>query len=100
VAHACTPGAAPGSSKEARVSTPSFAPRPAPAAPARDPAAGWFRIALQRIRDDYAEMPGLCVTLDQAARLWHVDRHDCEALLQALIDVGFLRRSPRGFVRA
>ena len=45
------------------------------------------------IRSEYREMPGLAVTLAQAARLWNVDRRQCLDALEALADEGFLRRS-------
>ena len=45
------------------------------------------------IRSEYREMPGLTVTLPQAARLWNVDRRQCFDALEALTDEGFLRRS-------
>lgn len=43
------------------------------------------------IRAEYLEMPGLSVTLAQAARLWHVDRRSCLDVLDALTREGFLR---------
>lgn len=43
------------------------------------------------IRAEYLEMPGLSVTLAQAARLWHVDRRSCLEVLDALTREGFLR---------
>jgi hypothetical protein len=49
-----------------------------------------------RIRADFLEMPGLCLTIEQAQRLWCLERHACEALLQSLIDARFLRRTGRG----
>ena len=56
---------------------------------------------LQLIRGEYLEMPGLHLTGLQAQRLWHLDSVTCEALLNALIDVRFLRRTLKGaFVRA
>ena len=48
---------------------------------------------LTLIRAEYREMPGLAVTLPQAARLWNVDRRQCFDALEALTDEGFLRRS-------
>lgn len=54
----------------------------------------------QRVRAEYLEMPGLCLTLEQAQRLWSVDGRTCEALLKSLADARFLRRTERGlFVR-
>jgi len=49
-----------------------------------------------RVRAEYLEMPGLCLTLEQAQRLWSVDRRTCEALLRLLADARFLRRTERG----
>lgn len=43
------------------------------------------------IRAEYLEMPGLSVTLAQAARLWHADRGSCRDVLDALTHEGFLR---------
>ena len=48
---------------------------------------------LQLIRAEYLEIPGLCLTRPQAQRLWGLDLVTCEALLSALIDVKFLRRT-------
>ena len=54
----------------------------------------------RRVRAEYAAMPGLCLTLPQAQRLWKVDRHTCEAAFSGLIAHGFLRMTPDGqFVR-
>lgn len=36
------------------------------------------------------EMPGLRLNLPQAQRLWGVDTTRCEAVLKALVDMGFL----------
>jgi hypothetical protein len=55
----------------------------------------------QRIQAEYAEMPGLCVTLPQAQRLWAADRHICESAFGRLIARGVLRVTAKGrFVRA
>lgn len=51
---------------------------------------------LELIRAEYVEIPGLCLTKSQAERLWHLDTLTCEALLGALMDVKFLRRTGRG----
>jgi hypothetical protein len=52
-----------------------------------------FGDALARVRAEFMEMPGLQLTLEQAARLWHFDREFCEALLSALVQTGFLVRT-------
>jgi hypothetical protein len=45
-----------------------------------------------RISREYLEMPGLCLTLEQAARLASLDRYTCRNVLDAMIRDGFLRR--------
>jgi hypothetical protein len=55
----------------------------------------------RRIQNEYLEMPGLSLTLQQAQRMWHLRRPECEALLGTLVDSGFLALSSMGaFVRA
>ena len=56
---------------------------------------------LEQIQAEYAEMPGLNLTLPQAQRLWAVDQATCEELFSRLISSGVLRRTSKGrFVRA
>jgi len=55
---------------------------------------------LQRVRAEYNEMPGLCLTAAQAQRLWSLDSETCDLLLAALVDIGYLRRGRHGYVRA
>src|SRR5262249_54511712 len=45
---------------------------------------------LQRIRSEFMEMPGLNLTLAQAARLWGLDKPTSERLLGELVSSGFL----------
>lgn len=52
----------------------------------------WYAM-LVRIHGEFREMPGLCPTLAQAARLWSLDLKTAEALLSALVDRGVLRRT-------
>ena len=51
---------------------------------------------VRRIRAEFLEMPGLCLTFEQAQRLWSLEPRRCEALLQSLIDSRFLHRTDRG----
>lgn len=53
----------------------------------------------RRIRAEFDEMPGLTLTLSQAARLWAEPPRDVEPLLLALVRDGFLMRGPRGTFR-
>lgn len=56
---------------------------------------------VQRVQGEYLEMPGLSLTETQAQRLWHLEPEACQLLLKALVESGFLRRTPRGgYVRA
>ncbi|HLG54304.1 MAG TPA: hypothetical protein VI485_03170 [Vicinamibacterales bacterium] len=57
-------------------------------------------LELCRIRGEYREMPGLCLTGCQAQRLWGLPCERCEALLGVLIDERFLVRTTDGrFIR-
>jgi hypothetical protein len=58
------------------------------------------RHLVERIRSEYLEMPGLTLTLPQAQRLWGLDAVQCQHILGALVDAGFLRRLGSGYVRA
>jgi hypothetical protein len=51
---------------------------------------------LMRVRAEFLEMPGLGLTPDQARRLLNLDRSLCDALLTALVDMNFLRRTSDG----
>ncbi len=50
----------------------------------------------QRVRGEYREMPGMRLTLDQAMRLWMLDRTTCTELLRSLVAEHFLRQDPFG----
>jgi len=56
--------------------------------------------ALRRVRADFMEMPGLQLTLQQAARLWAFDAAFCGEVLAALVAARFLVRSRDTFIRA
>lgn len=51
---------------------------------------------LWRIRGEYREMPGLKLTVPQAARLWHLDQPGIERLLNILVTDGLLHRTAAG----
>ncbi len=51
------------------------------------------------IRAEYIEMPGLSLTLAQAARLWNVDRRQCLDALEILRAERFLDRCRESYVR-
>ena len=51
------------------------------------------------IRSEYEEMPGLCLTRAQVQRLWLLEPTACDSVLRALVDAGYLRLTPGGYVR-
>jgi hypothetical protein len=51
------------------------------------------------IRAEYLEMPGLCLTIAQAARLWNANPDDCIQTLEQLTRAGFLYRSKDQYLR-
>ena len=55
---------------------------------------------LVRVYSEYCEMPGLQLTLAQAARLWNLDRAQAAQILETLVDARFLRRVRDAYVRA
>jgi hypothetical protein len=58
------------------------------------------RTLMTQVRAEYAEMPGLSVTLSQAQRLWAVDHATCQEVFSRLVARGLLRMTPKGrFVR-
>ena len=57
-----------------------------------------FQRLVERVRGEFLEMPGLRLTMPQAARLWGLDRRSCEAVIDALIRCEFLQRTASGAV--
>jgi hypothetical protein len=51
-----------------------------------------------RVRSEFLEMPGLCLTTRQAARLWGLEAGACEQVIDVLVRSAFLRRTPAGMV--
>ena len=55
----------------------------------------------ERIRGEFREMPGLTLTVAQARRLWSLDPTTCSAVLNQLVETGFLcRRADGAYGRA
>lgn len=54
----------------------------------------------RRISAEFREMPGLTLTLPQAARLFSLDIDRCERILGALVADGFLVTNGRTFANA
>ena len=55
-----------------------------------------IREASLRVEAEYREMPGLSLTLPQAARLWGIDRNTCQLVLANLIECRVLKRALNG----
>ncbi len=51
---------------------------------------------VQHVMGEFLEMPGLRLTLAQAARLWALEPGDCEQLLDSLVEARFLSRAGDG----
>jgi DNA-binding IclR family transcriptional regulator len=56
------------------------------------PATSEFADLVTRARAEFREMPGMCVTAAQAARLWRLSPDSAEKLLGELVHTGFLVR--------
>ena len=53
----------------------------------------------RRVRAEFAEMPGMQVTLEQAMRLWSLNRETCESVIGELMASRFLQRDLHGRYR-
>lgn len=52
------------------------------------------------MRSEFDEMPGLCLTAEQARRLWDIEPRLCTRALAQLVDVGYLEvRASGQYVR-
>jgi hypothetical protein len=54
---------------------------------------------LRRVRGEYREMPGMRLTIDQAMRLWGMDRQTCSDLFASLVAARFLELGRDGRYR-
>jgi hypothetical protein len=54
---------------------------------------------LRRVRGEFSEMPGMRLTVDQAMRLWALDRPTCDDVLTSLMAAHFLERDLNGRYR-
>jgi hypothetical protein len=60
-----------------------------------------FAAAVRRAQAEFLEMPGLQLTVAQAAKLWHFDSTLCTAVLSRLVEQRFLVETRnRSFARA
>ena len=51
---------------------------------------------LRRVRGEFGEMPSMRLTLDQAMRLWTLDRPTCCKVLDSLVTSHFLQQDLNG----
>jgi hypothetical protein len=56
------------------------------------------RALMERVRGEFNEMPGMQLTMAQAARLLDLEQGACRAVIQALVDSAFLRWTPSGTI--
>ena len=55
--------------------------------------------AVSRVRDEFAALPGLSLTTEQARLVFELDREMCERVLDDLVTEGFLSRTSQGAFR-
>jgi hypothetical protein len=53
-----------------------------------------------RVSAEFLEMPGLRITLPQAARLFGLDAASCDSVLRTLVDSGVLMTDGHAFARS
>ena len=51
---------------------------------------------LHRVRGEFREMPGMRLTLEQAMRLWSLNRETCASVLDELMASRFIERDING----
>lgn len=51
---------------------------------------------IERVRGEFIEMPGLQLTMAQAARLWGLEVAACQRVIDVLVDSAFLRWTDAG----
>ncbi len=53
---------------------------------------------VERVRGEFNEMPGLQLTVPQAARLLGIEQEACRVVIEALVASSFLRKTPTGAI--
>jgi len=53
---------------------------------------------VDRVREEFKEMPGLRLTPAQATRLWGLEQEMCREVIDALVAAAFLRWTPAGAI--
>lgn len=54
---------------------------------------------VERVRGEFFEMRGFSPTVDQAARLFQINRDECGRILKGLVEEGFLSQTSDGRFR-
>ncbi len=54
---------------------------------------------LRRVRGEFREMPGMRLTIEQASRLWTLDRDTCANIFHSLVATRFLEADANGRFR-
>ena len=57
-----------------------------------------FHGVVERVRGEFMEMPGLRLTVPQAARLWSLDALVCRNVIDTLVQLEFLRWTAAGHI--
>ncbi len=58
-------------------------------------------VAVERVRAEFAEMPGMTLTVPQASRLFGLDPTECRRIVDRLVSTSYLRWTQSGaFTRA
>jgi hypothetical protein len=55
---------------------------------------------MRRVRAEFDDLPGMCLTFQQVARLMGFDDRTCAQVLHALLMAGYLRQRDGAYVRA
>jgi hypothetical protein len=55
-------------------------------------------VAARRVLAEFEEMPGMALTVRQASRLFGLEERFCRTVLDALIDLAYLRETRAGVV--
>ena len=53
-------------------------------------------LASARVRAGFEEMPGMTLTMPQASRLFGLEQHVCQKVVEQLVVSSYLRRTDRG----
>ena len=55
-----------------------------------------FETVSNRVLAEFAEMPGMALTVRQASRLFGIDQESCRVVIDTLVDSAYLRHTSAG----